>query len=158
MKVIAAKIKGSGKLLDPAKLQSSVNAALDKVAKSVQADYKLTYSTWTKVRPDAKISTPAVGQRKVEVTDKIYRMLDYGTRAHRIRPRRAKFLFFARSGFRAKTRLGWIGSSAGSRGTRDTFAREVRHPGTKPRNWTLTIYERHRLDLQKEVDKAIKAL
>ena len=158
MKVIAAKIGNGGKLFDPAKLQSAVNTALDKVAKDVQADYKATYRTWTKVRPDAKISTPRQGERKVEVTDKVYRYVDWGTRAHMIRPKRAKFLFFARSGFRAKTTPGVIGSGAGSRGVRDTFSKGVRHPGTKARLFTDTIFEKHRRDLQKEIDKAIKNL
>ena len=158
MKVIAAKFSSGGKLLDPAKLQSAVNTALDKVAKDVQTDYKATYRTWTKVRPDAKITTPGTGMRKVEVTDKVYRYVDHGTRAHVIRPKRAKFLFFARSGFRAKTRPGWIGSGAGSRGVRDTFSKGVKHPGTKPRLFTETIFEKHRRDLQKEIDKALKAL
>lgn len=158
MKIIAAKFGGKGKLLDSAKLQAAANKALDKVAKDIQSDYKSTWQSFKTVRPTADITTPKEGQRDIRVKNKIYGYLDFGTRPHIIRARRARFLFFARSGFRAKTTPRVLGSSAGARGTRDTFAKQVRHPGTRPRLFTETIFEKRRNDLQKELDKAIKGL
>lgn len=154
MKVIAAKFTAGKTLIDASKLKTAVNSALDKVAKGTQSDYKETYRTWTRVRPDARITTPSDGQRLVSVADKIYRYVDWGTRPHMIRPKRAKFLFFSRS-FRAKTTPNVIGSSAGSRGQRDTFAKSVKHPGIRARRFTEAIYSKRKYELQKEVNKAI---
>lgn len=158
MKIIAAKFGGKGKLLDPAKFQAAANKALDKVAKDVQSDYKSTWRTFKRVRPTADITAPKQGQRDIRVKDKIYELLDVkGSRPHIIRPRRAKRLAF-RSGFVSKTIPGFVGSRPGGSSGGRIFAKRVKHPGFKPRYFTLAIYEKRKFDLQKELDKALKGL
>lgn len=76
--------------------------------------------------------------RTLTVDSPVFRFVDEGTRAHRIIARRGRFLRF-RSGYRAKSSPDSLSSGAGGAFGDSRFAREVWHPGTKPRNYTKKI-------------------
>ena len=82
-------------------------------------------TTWGSVRA-------TVGARAVYAAH-----VEFGTRAHVIRPRRAKLLrFFSRSG-------GVV------------FAKRVRHPGTRPRPYLLPALRRHESKMRVALRAAI---
>lgn len=73
-------------------------------------------------------------KRTVYTDNKIWLMLDKGTRAHMILPRHAKRLAF-QTGFTPKTKVRTMASYKGSRSGATVFARGVHHPGTAAREW-----------------------
>ncbi len=77
----------------------------------------------------------------VGTDDKIFNMLEHGTRPHIIRPRRAKVLRFM-SGFRPKTQPGNLFSGQGGSFGNPVFRPWVMHPGTQPRRWMPKIQRR----------------
>lgn len=76
----------------------------------------------------------------VETDDNIYRFVDQGTRPHIIRPKNKKILAF-QPGFTPKTSPGSLTSGGGGRSGVRVVARVVRHPGSKPREFTAKIQE-----------------
>lgn len=139
-------------LIDVMRVESSI----------VQSMYLKTIRTWRN-KPKFKKKVRRLGDGYImEVsydTDtkagQIYEWTDLGTRAHFIRPRRAKLLRF-RVGGKAKTRPRKIASYKGSPGKYWRAAKQVRHPGTKARLFTATIYERRKPKLDREFEKAMK--
>lgn len=77
--------------------------------------------------------------------DPIWNMLDRGTKRHIIRPRpenKSGVLAFQWGGpgsYRAKTRPNSLDSGPGGASGERVFRRYVRHPGTKPRQWSKII-------------------
>lgn len=125
-----------------ARYKAEIEAARKKVSQGILDDFKRTTATW-----EHKFLfgvTRRGDTYYVTTKDDIYRYVDQGTRPHPIRARNpsGRLAFFAR-GFRAKTRVDVIGSSAGSPADSD-FRRpkEVYHPGTKARNFTKRIKEK----------------
>lgn len=74
----------------------------------------------------------------IYTNDRVWNMLDQGTRPHTIRPKRAKILAFP-SGHTAKTQPRRLRSYRGGSSGPTVFAPEVHHPGTEPREWTKVI-------------------
>ena len=113
-----------------------------KVAAEMAKDYEATTKTWQH-KPEFKQAVSA-GKglegvvAEVSTTDKVYGYVDQGTKPHIIRPKRAKRLAFP-SMFSPKTTPRVLGSVPGMRGPQDTFAMEVHHPGTKPREFSKMI-------------------
>lgn len=64
--------------------------------------------------------------------------VEFGTKPHKIRPRKAKVLVF--------------GTVSGK-----VFAREVNHPGTKPTNFMAEALERETDDVEAELDDALQS-
>jgi len=98
---------------------------------------------------------------EVGTADDIYRYVDEGTglygpskRKYPIRPKRAKALAFP-SVSAPKTRPGSLVSGAGSKGGKTVFAKEVRHPGIKARDFTGQIEKKMRKVLEKDLQAAM---
>ncbi len=115
-----------------------IENTLDEVAADIQADFNVTTHTW-KHRPAFYIRS-FTGKREIYTTDAIYSYVSHGTQAHVIRPRNARRLHFFRTGFRAKSRPGYIGANQGAAASSDeTFARVVHHPGNAARGYDEAI-------------------
>jgi len=132
-KVIAPK----GLLIDVKAQKRAIGNALTGAAKGAKADFGVTTRTWDH-HPEFRISTPSEFVREVSTDDEIYSMLNEGTKAHDIRPKRARFLVF-QTPFRSKTVPNDIRSRKGSKVGTTVRAKVVRHPGTAARNWTKVI-------------------
>ena len=139
---------------NPAKMRRVITNTLNEQALAIQVDFQVTVATWDN-KPSFSIK--ASGWRREIGTDgEIYSMLNAGTKAHRILPKNGKVLRF-RGPFQAKTVPNSISSGPGGKGTDETFARGVNHPGTKARNWDKTIAKKWRRLLGKQFQRAIDA-
>lgn len=94
------------------------------------------------------------GAVEVGTDDAVYNMLDKGTKAHTIRPKKAKVLRF-NTVFRAKTRPDSLSSSGGKSAPPVAHAMQVRHPGTKPRNWKRLVAKRSKVRFPAAVNKRV---
>lgn len=108
----------------------------------LRSDFEATVNTWTK-RPTFERNDLGVGSVEVITDNKIWAMLDAGTKPHIIVPRRAKALRFAWGGFgsyTAKTKVGWLSSrnSKMSKNSQTVYRKRVKHPGTEARKWIET--------------------
>lgn len=148
-KLIAPK----GLLIDVKKMRRTVDNALTGAAKGAKADFGVTTRTWDD-RPTFDISTPEPFVREVSTDDPIYSMLNEGTKAHDIRPKRSRFLVF-QTPFRSKTVPNDIRSRKGSKGKTTVRAKVVRHPGTAARNWTKAIKQKWDKQLPVLLQRAI---
>jgi hypothetical protein len=81
--------------------------------------------------------------------------LDEGTRPHFIRARRVSRLRF-RTGYRAKTRPGWLGSGPGGANGPWRAPKRVRHRGTAPRRWSRTLAIKEQPFFDKRVQSAVE--
>ena len=121
-----------------------------------EKDYNATQRTWEH-KAKFKLTEDTVrGNYRVTVgtNNKIYGFVDDGTRAHIIMPKRSKYLSF-RSGYRAKTRVGIIGSNPGGPFGDNVFTTQVNHPGFEGRKFTITIGKRRQVTLTQEVSHAV---
>lgn len=96
--------------------------------------------------------------RNIGTTDKIWNMLDQGTRGHMIRPRKATSLKFKAGGFRAKTRPRTFASGGGAKGGTWVSSKAVAHPGTEPREWSIEAGKRGEKELKRNIQTEIKKL
>ena len=117
--------------IDAPALARAVTNGLNAAAKGIQVDFGVTVQTWAR-KPTFTIEAPDPARRVISTDDAIYGYVDQGTRAHRIVARRGKRLRFM-SGFRPKTRAGYIGSNQGGRSGAAVFVSAVNHPGTRAR-------------------------
>lgn len=142
---------------DTKKITRAVETTFNNAARAVKADFGVTTRTW-KNRPEFKIDK-GPGFREVYTESEIYAYVDEGTPPHTIRPRPSNkyHRLFWNYPFRAKTRPGWIGSNKGRVGSNLAVARQVRHPGTKARNFTQTIYDKWDKELPVLLQRAINA-
>lgn len=123
----------------------SISKALDRLTANILADFAKTVKTWSN-KPDFVVEDSRRGgnfRRAIYTTSAIYGYVNDGTRAHLIRPKNGKALSF-QSGYRAKTRVGLIGSNSGGASGAYVQAKAVRHPGTDARNFTRVIAAKHR--------------
>jgi hypothetical protein len=139
---------------DVRKMATAVTNALNGAAKSAKIDFKVTTATWkTEVEFTIENASPYI--RRIFTKNRIYLFVCFGTKAHIIRPKRGKFLAFSPGG-RAKTRVGAVRSNKGSKGKGTTvFAREVRHPGTKARDFDIVIQAKWQQQLPIIIQRAI---
>ena len=145
-------------VVDIKKMDRVVNNAMDGAALGAKVDFDVTTRTFRR-RPAFLIKTPKYGVRDVYTIDEIYSYLDDGTRAHVIRARRrGGRLAFYRSGFRAKTRVRYIGSNKGRSANKD-FSRpeSVMHPGFPAREFSIEIQKKWQKMLNKILQRAIDA-
>lgn len=116
----------------------AIETALDAIAEDARIDFNVTTQTWNN-RPVFLIRKRP-GVRDVYTLSSVYLFVSRGTRPHPIRAIRKQALAFFRSGFRAKTRRGWIGSNQGARADKDfTLVKSVNHPGSEGRDFEETI-------------------
>lgn len=136
-------------------IRNEMRQVLQQAANKRAASYRKTWATW-KHKPELQVDI-AADSVEISVNDDVWNWLNAGTEAHEIRPRNARVLAF-NGKFSPKTQPGVIGSGAGSSGGNKIFSRGVQHPGTKARNWTQAIEDKHDLDIQELVDAAIDRL
>lgn len=130
--------------------------AVLKSARLVESDFKSTTRTWEH-KPQFVTQVAQSGNDYVVVsgTDSaIFLYVDAGTRPHIIKAKRSKYLAF-QGGYRAKTRVGIIGSQEGGAFGEMQYAQQVKHPGTKARKFTVRIQARRQKTIEQEVSQAI---
>jgi hypothetical protein len=139
LEVISPKGK---KLFDTARLLAEIDHARQQTQTDILNDFKKTTATWK--HRVVWYSTRRGNDVFIGTKDEIYGYVDNGTDAHIIRPRNPKgTLAFYRTGFKAKTRVGYIDSYNGSTANKNmTYTKLVHHPGTAARNFTKKIYDK----------------
>lgn len=126
-----------------ARYEREIKAVQEEVKTGIHQDFQKTVATWS--HKPTFTSTRRGYVYYVSTKDKQYAWVDRGTKAHLIpkvvRPGR-RLAFFA-TGFKAKTKVNVIGSYRG-RAASSNFVRpkQVRHPGTKARNFSKRIAEK----------------
>lgn len=138
--------------------RQAIGAVLNVAAQDVRDDFKKTTATWEH-KVEFTIAVPAEWERTISTSDEIYGMLNAGTPPHLIFPKRSKLLRF-NTPFKAKTVPQSITSGPGSVGSQTVFSKGVAHPGTKARDWTITIALKW-LDklpgrMQREIGRALR--
>lgn len=126
-------------IADPAKLSRALTNALNGVALDIQTDMRVTVQTWEH-KPSFPIGSPSDYRRIIATDDAVYAYVNDGTRPHRILPK-GKMLRF-RTPFQSKTLPNQIMSRGGSVGSAEVFSRGVNHPGTKARQFDITIKQK----------------
>lgn len=156
MKVKLVAIKPKKALIDLRDFERAAQDALDNAAYDAMALYEDSTQTWTH-KPGFYIRKTN-STRTVSTKSKIFGYVDLGTRAHVIRPKRAKILKFKTGGFKAKTQPGRIPAMRGAAARNPVVARTVHHPGTEARGISKEIQKRMEKSLGVEMRKAMKRL
>lgn len=135
---------------------AAMKKAVDKSAALVLKDLSATTRTWkTKVAFDVTITQQGDDYSVTAGTDnQIYQWVNDGTKAHAIRPKRSRYLRFS-SGYKAKTRVGIIGSVDGGSFGNDVFSRGVQHPGFIGRKFAEKIQQRRQVTTVQEISQGI---
>lgn len=144
------------KQLNLGAVEAEVYKELEREGDIVRRMYESTTRTWTH-RPKfwkAVGRGPGKAGVRVYTDDPIYAYVDYGTKPHVIRARRARFLSFCWPS-KAKTTPRIIGSHAGSVGNNWARKVQVYHPGTKAREFTSEILGRRWQFFPKNIQAAI---
>ena len=140
-------------------MQTIIGNTLTAQAKAIKADFGVTTQTWQH-KPKVTINAPSPYERQITVDDEVYAMLNEGTKAHDIKPKRPGGLLRFRGPFRPKTLPNEIMSQAGSRGSVTVWSRGVHHPGTAARNWDRVIAKKWRERMgdifQRAIDSAVE--
>lgn len=143
---------------DIERMRKAIENAGKESAKAVEVDFNVTTRTWNH-KPDFKIRHQQyIAIWEISTDDEVYGYVDAGTRPHIIKVKNARFLHFYRTGFRAKSRAGWIGSNKGKAANKDeTFVKSVSHPGNQPRNFAKTIQKKWATEWPRQLARAIRA-
>lgn len=144
------------KALKQAAIRDEVAAGMARVAAKIREDFQKTTKTWR--------HKPAFEIRQEERRDslstwigtdhEVYGYISRGTRPHLILPRRGRVLAF-RSKFRPKTKPHYITSYKGYYGGDMLLRTHVHHPGTKAREFDLTLAKRWRTRFTIEMRAAV---
>lgn len=129
--------------------------AVYKAAGLVLRDLQSTTRTW-KHKPLFDVTiTQEGGNYSVTAgtDDEIYGYVNDGTKPHAIKPKRSRYLRFS-SGYKAKTRVGIIGSVNGGSFGSDVFSKGVLHPGFPGRKFTEKIAQRRQVTTVQEINQA----
>lgn len=131
----------------------------EEIKGEVVADFNDVTSDWeTDVTFDARVEVQGgnivigIGPRR---NAKIWIFVDQGTRAHIIRPRRAKRLRF-QGGYSARTRPGRAHVGSGTASGDVIYSAGVWHPGTEAREFTATILDKWRPAIAQVIREAIR--
>lgn len=152
----AQSIKPKRSPFRPDAMRRVVSNTMTALAKDIKVDYDVTTQTWNN-RPDVEITGSGPDEREIKVDSELYAMLEKGTKAHDIKPRNKRILRFT-GPFRAKTVPNQIASRPGSKGATVIISKNgVRHPGTKPRNWSKVIAAKWRKQAPVVMQRAISA-
>jgi hypothetical protein len=151
-------IKPNKLAFDASRLQAAIQAELRNQGQEAKKLYEQVTSSWQ--HKPAFVVTVTGDSVTVTTADEIFGYVDLGTRPHIIRPTGGKMLRFNAGGFVPKTMPRSLSSGSGSPGSGQVFAREVHHPGTKPRNFDITIAKKRAkpfaTEMQRAIDKAVK--
>ena len=134
----------------------AMQKAVYKSAGLVLKDFEATVRTW-KHKPVFDLTiTEQGGSYSVTAgtDDEIYGYVNNGTKPHQIKPKRSRYLRFS-SGFKAKTRVGVIGSFQGGSFGSDIFSRGVMHPGFPGRQFAKKIAQRRQLSTKQEIAQSV---
>jgi hypothetical protein len=133
-----------------------IEKATQQTAALILRDFESTTRTWEhKPAFDITITREVDAYSIAAGTDDlIYLFVSEGTRPHLIRAKRSRYLVF-QSGYRAKTRVGIIGSQEGGAFGDTQFAQSVQHPGTKARQFIAKIKSRRQTTLRQLTQQAI---
>lgn len=153
MKVSLTITRRPNPLINIGKVRAALDRCLTDSADLVAIDLEKPTKTW-KTKIKAAIKKMAMG-RIISIDNAIYGYVSKGTKPHIIRAKRAKYLAFG-SAYGPKTTVNSLDSSSGSRGPVDTFRKEVRHPGSKARNFDKIAADNARKVFPKRVAQAIK--
>lgn len=123
-------------------------------SKAIKVDLAIPQQTWRHKAP-ATITKTAPYERTITVDDEIYAMLNEGTKAHDIKPKKPGGLLRFQGPFRPKTVPNEIRSNKGSVGGAVTWSHGVYHPGTRARNWDRVIAKKWRERLGAIFQRAI---
>lgn len=146
----------SGKQPSGQEYVTAMKKAVQKSADLTKRDLESTTRTWTH-KPKFAVIVEENGSAFAVfagTNDQIYRYVDEGTKAHDIKPKRSKFLRFS-SGYKAKTRVGIIGSQDGGSFGDNVFSEGVHHPGFAGRHFIDLITKRRQKTIDQEVDQAL---
>ncbi len=132
------------------------------IAPQIKKQYQKTTETWEHEKPTFKSDTSIMGAGPTLVVYpdgnkkgvEKWMWADEGTRRHKIRPRRKKKLSF-RVGGAPKTRPNVVASFPGRGGDQWRSAKEVIHPGTKPRNWSKMLVKEWTPKFRRRIEEAI---
>lgn len=126
---------------NPAGMARAITNAMNGAARDIQIDFRVTTQTWNG-KPDFTIQVISQFERAIGTGHAVYKMLNEGTRAHLIYPRRSRVLVF-NTPFVSKTLPRSISSRGGRKGSNQVITRgPVRHPGTQSRQWDKVIKEK----------------
>jgi hypothetical protein len=143
-------------VIDPARLIRAIDNSLDMRAEDVRIDFQVTTQTWNKKPTFIIASKP--GERRIYTSNAIYLFVSGGTKPHLIKPRNAPALAFFRTGFKPKTRVGYIGSNKGSVANKDfTKTQVVHHPGNDARDFDKVIAKKWKVLFPRLLQRAINA-
>lgn len=141
--------------LDAATIAKAIEDALDVTAQESLVDLQKTTRTW-KTQVNFTITKLKYG-RSIGTRSVIYKYVDQGTEAHRIRARNAPYLVFRWGpGRRAKTKVATIASYNGKQGENWAKRKEVWHPGTQARLFTQVINTRNKRRFPKNLNAALR--
>jgi hypothetical protein len=132
--------------------------ALHSIENKVLKDFQKTTATWEhKVVFEKIISLVGGPQLLVGTDDKIYRYVNDGTPPHYIGPKLAGGMLVFKTGYKAKTTVGVIGSVAGGKFGTYTRRKEIpEHPGNEARKFDATIYQIWKPKFMDLMHKAMK--
>lgn len=137
-----------------AEYMRAAEKAAQQTAGLVLRDFQSTTRTW-KHKPKFDITITHQGADysiAAGTDDLIYMWVSEGTKPHVIRAKRSPYLIF-QGGYRAKTRVGIIGSIEGGRDPNGEWFRkkQVRHPGFKGRKFIKNIMSRRQKTLEERM-------
>jgi hypothetical protein len=134
----------------------ALEKAAQKTMNLVRRDLQSTVRTWNHKPVFSVVIRKTGGTYTITAgtNDKIYGYVTEGTRAHVIRPKRSRYLRFS-SGYRAKTRVGIIGSIPGGAFGDPVFAAEVNHPGFPGRKFIEKIQARRQKTIEQESRQSV---
>lgn len=140
------------------KVEAAIKAQSQRSGGELLADLQRTASTWEH-QPKFVLR---ISSREIEARtdDKVWNMLDRGTKRHVIRPKRPGGMLRFQGGYAAKTRPGSIISGNGGASGPVVWAKEVQHPGTKARGFSRRLQakwkEKYPRDMQKAINEAVR--
>lgn len=144
-------VRKPAQMIDLRKMAAALEDGLDQAAQPVFADMQKPTATW-KTRVAFNIKRIAYG-RIVSTDNEIYGYVAKGTDPHIIRAKNGRTLAFGPSS--AKTSPGSLNAGGGSRGAADTFRQQVRHPGTKARDFDKVAAKNAEKTFPEAIAKAI---
>lgn len=136
------------------RLPGAVRKGMRDAGEAVKKDFEQTVQGWEHPATFT-IEEQGDGSLIVETDDKVWKMLNEGTRPHVIVAKNGKALRFGAGGA-PKTVPGRLRSGGGSKGNIVVIRPRVNHPGTAPRNWTELIMKRWKRGVQPFIRAAIE--
>lgn len=142
-----------------------LRSEMEAYAPFFKKDYERTVQPWQGAKPSF---TPVLRSKPGEIAIQIriggskeaknkWLYLDKGTRPHKIRVRRARFLAFASGKYRAGSSPNSTFTSRSTKASGPTvYKKEVHHPGFPARNFTQIIVNNHQRPFAQWMEAAMR--